>query len=298
MSQAPAIAAQNEGLRTRASSSHRIRLDIGGTIGIVLTILIVLTALIGPHITPHNPVKSSLADRLQPPVFVGGTAKYPLGTDPLGRDILSRIIVGSRVSLGIGLLSTTLAILIGLPIGLISGFYRGRIDDVAMRIADIQLAFPAILLALAILAVLGPSTVNLIIVLSLAYWVPFARVVRGEILSLMQNDFIAAAYAIGAKPMRVMLRHLLPNLVSSLTVLYTVSLTRLIIAESSLSFLGFGVQPPTPSWGGMLGAGRDYLAQAWWVATLPGVALLISVLGINLVGDWIRDRLDPRIGSV
>ena len=274
----------------------RLRLDVPGTIGLLIVLTVLIVAIAGPALAPFDPLKSSLAARNKPPGFVAPDgAIHVLGTDPLGRDILSRIIAGTRVSLAVGLLATTFAMLFGVAVGLLTGYNRGWLDSLLMRLADIQLAFPAILLALAILAVLGPSTSNLIIVLSLSYWVPFARVIRGDVLGMMNLEYVGAATALGAGSRRVMLRHLLPNLISSLSVLYTVNLTRTILAESSLSFLGFGVQPPTPTWGGMLGAGRGYLADAWWVATFPGIALTITVLGINLVGDWLRDRFDPRL---
>jgi peptide/nickel transport system permease protein len=274
----------------------RLKLDAGGVIGLVITLTVVFVALAAPYIVPHDPLRSNLASRMHPPVLsLDLGTDHLLGADPLGRDILSRLIVGARVSLSVGILATLLAMLIGIPLGLISGFFGGWLDSLLMRIADVQLAFPAILLALALLAALGPSTTNLILVLSISYWVPFARVIRGETLALRQSDFVSASTAIGAGNLRIMLRHLLPNLVSSITVLSTVNLTRIIIAESSLSFLGLGVQPPLPTWGGMLGAGRGYLADAWWVATFPGLAIMITVLGFNLIGDWLRDRFDPKL---
>lgn len=276
---------------------RRRRVDLGAVLGVVLVAAVLAMAALAPWLTQHDPTKNNLSRRLMAPPWTAAKSHpdHPLGTDALGRDLLSRILYGSRASLAIGMAATTLAALIGVALGLITGYFGGWIDKVIMRLADIQLAFPGILLALAVLAVLGPSTVNLIIVLALSHWVTFARLVRGEVMALKGRDFVAAARALGASDLRVMFQHLLPNLVTSLTVTFTVSLTRLIIAESSLSFLGFGVQPPTPTWGGMLGDGRSYLARAWWVSTLPGVALLITVMGINLLGDWLRDKFDPRL---
>jgi peptide/nickel transport system permease protein len=199
--------------------------------------------------------------------------------------------------LTVGLSALVLAAVLGVPIGLASGYYRGRFDKIVMRFADIQLAFPAILLALAILAAAGPSNLNLIAVLALSLWVIFARVVRGEVLSLRQREFIGAAVAMGAGDLRIFRRHVLPNLAGTLLVLASVSLTRVILAEAALSFLGMGIQPPTPTWGGMISDGRAYLAVAWWVATMPGLALTLAVIGFNLLGDYLRDRIDPRLRS-
>lgn len=272
-------------------------MDWGLALGSVFVLLVVFAAAFAPLLARHEPTKTNLGRRLMAPVWTDARShpEHPLGTDSLGRDLLSRILYGARASLGIGLAATSLAGLVGITSGLLTGYYGGWVDRIIMRVADVQLAFPGILLALAVLAVLGPSTVNLIIVLALSHWVTFARLVRGEVMALKFRDFVTSAMALGASDLRVIMRHLIPNLVTSLTVIFTVSLTRMIIAESSLSFLGFGVQPPTPTWGGMLGDGRGYLARAWWVSTIPGFALLITVLGINLMGDWIRDKFDPRL---
>ncbi len=272
------------------------RREVGILIGLPLLLLIGFLAIGGEHIAPQNPLKQSLPHRLVPPFWEpNGLLAYPLGTDALGRDILSRIIIGARISLFIGLASVTLAAVWGVIVGLLSGYLGGRFDKIFMRLADIQLAFPSILLALAILVMLGPSMVNLIVVLALSRWVAFARVIRGEVLSLKTRDFVEAARAAGAQPKRIMLRHLLPNLFGSIIVLATLALARIILSEASLSFLGLGVQPPTPTWGGMLSDGRKYLSQAWWVATFPGLAITCTVIGVNLFGDWLRDKLDPRL---
>ncbi|MBI4277075.1 MAG: ABC transporter permease [Armatimonadetes bacterium] len=271
------------------------RLDAGGVAGLLLTLLVVGAAIFAPYLMAHDPTLQDLEVRLLPPAWAGGRWDYPLGTDPLGRDLYSRIVLGARASLVVGLLSVGAAVMVGVPLGLITGFYRGRLDRVVMRIADIQLAFPEVLLALAILAVLGPSNVNLVIVLALSRWVVFARVVRGETLAVRERDYVLAASAMGAGDLRTIARHVVPNILNGVIILASVTLTRVIIAESSLSFLGFGIQPPTPTWGGMISDGRGYLATAWWVSTLPGFALMLAVMGINLLGDAVRDLLDPRL---
>ncbi len=273
------------------------RIDWGGALGIALTAGVLAVAVVGPRLAPHGPLDQTLEARLRPPAFAGGTRGHWLGTDNLGRDILSRILVGARPSLLVGTSSIVLAGAFGVPLGLVSGYYRARLDKVVMRVADVQLAFPAILLALAILAVAGPSNLNLVIVLALSWWVIFARVVRGEVLSVREREFIGAATALGAGDLHIVARHVLPNIAGTILVLASVSLTRAILAEAALSFLGMGIQPPTPTWGGMISDGRAYLAVAWWVSTMPGLALTLAVIGFNLLGDYLRDRIDPRLRS-
>ena len=283
--------------RIATASRMRLRLDWGGAVGVALTAAVVFIAVFGPRLTPYDPLEQTLEARLRPPGFARGPHTHWLGTDNLGRDILSRVLAGARPSLAVGLSALAFAAVVGVPAGLASGYYRGRFDKIVMRLADIQLAFPAILLALAILAVAGPSNLNLIAVLALSLWVIFARVVRGEALSLRQREFIGAAVAMGAGDARIFRRHVFPNLAGTLLVLASVSLTRVILAEAALSFLGMGIQPPTPTWGGMISDGRAYLAVAWWVATMPGLVLTLAVIGFNLLGDYLRDRIDPRLRS-
>ncbi len=271
--------------------------DWGSALGIVLAMLVVAVALFGPALAPYDPSEQRLTARLHPPTFSGGAADHWLGTDNLGRDILSRVLLGARPSLLVGIAAVVLAGAVGIPAGLITGYYRGRLDAIVMRLADVQLAFPAILLALAILAVAGPNTVHLVLVLALSWWVVFARIVRGEVLSLREREYVRAATALGAGDLRVLGRHILPNLVNTILVLAGVTLTRVILAEAALSFFGFGIQPPTPTWGSMISDGRSYLTVAWWVSAMPGLALTLSVLGLNLLGDYVRDRLDPRLSS-
>lgn len=270
-----------------------------GLIGLVIVLLNVVVALSAPVLAPHDPLDQDVARRLLPPVWLaGGGREYLLGTDQLGRDILSRIIYGSRISLLIGLLSVVLSLPIGVGVGLLAGYFTGRFDDITMRIADIQLAFPFILLAITIAGVLGPSPRNVILILAVGGWVVYARLARGQALSLREKEFIEAARSLGGGSFRILFRHMLPNVVSPIIVVGTFGVAQMILLESSLSFLGLGVQPPTPSWGGMLNDGRAYITGAWWLTTFPGAAIMLTVLGINFVGDWLRDLLDPRLQSV
>jgi peptide/nickel transport system permease protein len=270
-----------------------------GLVGLVIVLLNVVVALSAPVLAPHDPLDQDVARRLLPPVWLaGGGHEYLLGTDQLGRDILSRIIYGSRISLLIGLLSVVLSLPIGVGLGLLAGYFTGRLDDITMRIADVQLAFPFILLAITIAGVLGPSPRNVILILAVGGWVVYARLARGQALSLREKEFIEAARCLGGGSMRILFRHMLPNVVSPIIVVGTFGVAQMILLESSLSFLGLGVQPPTPSWGGMLNDGRPYITVAWWLTTFPGAAIMLTVLGINFVGDWLRDLLDPRLQSV
>lgn len=266
-----------------------------GTVGVAILLVVAFTAIFAPLIAPHDPIKQNVEDMLVPPVWAeGGTMTYLLGTDNLGRDMLSRIMYGSQVSLVVGLLSVVLAGAIGLAIGLVSGFYGGWIDNGFMRLVDAFLAIPNILFTLVILKVTGPGLTTLIVVLGVTNWVVYARIIRAEVLSLKEREFVRAAKSIGVRDATIMLRHLLPNVTSSFIVVSTLSMATTIIAESSLSFLGLGIQPPTVSWGGMLSAGREYLSDSWWMATFPGMAITITTLGVIFVGDWLRDLLDPR----
>ena len=267
--------------------------------GLFIVVLNVAVALSASAISPHDPLDQDVARRLLPPMWLaGGGADHVLGTDQLGRDILSRIIHGSRISLLIGLLSVALSLPIGVCLGLLSGYFAGRLDDITMRIADVQLAFPFILLAITIAGVLGPSPRNVILILAVGGWVVYARITRGQVLSLREKEFVEAARSLGVGNLRILFRHVLPNVVSPIIVVGTFAVAQMILLESSLSFLGLGVQPPTPSWGGMLNDGRAYITVAWWLTTFPGAAIMLTVLGINFVGDWLRDLLDPRLQSV
>jgi peptide/nickel transport system permease protein len=290
------MARTRRGLSRFASAVGRRR---AGAIGLAILVVNVAVALAAPVIAPHDPLDQDVARRLLPPVWLaGGGAAHLLGTDQLGRDMLSRIIYGSRISLLIGLLSVGLSLPIGVGLGLLAGYFGRRLDDVTMRIADVQLAFPFILLAITIAGVLGPSPKNVILILAVGGWVVYARLARGQVLSLREKEFIEAARSLGGGHARILATHVLPNIASPIVVVGTFSVAQMILLESSLSFLGLGVQPPTPSWGGMLNDGRAYITVAWWLTTFPGAAIMLTVLGINFLGDWLRDLLDPRLQSV
>jgi peptide/nickel transport system permease protein len=248
-----------------------------------------LVALLAPWIAPHSPTSGNLALRLRPPSVVP-----VLGTDLLGRDVLSRLIWGARISLLIALAATVIGAVVGSLVGLVAGFYRGTTDTVLTKLIDVQLAFPFVLLAIAVVAVAGPSVPVLIVVLAIGAWVGHARIVRGLVLSLRERDYVQAALALGAGTPRVLFRHLLPEVLATIIVLATFDVGRIIILESTLSFLGLGVQPPTPSWGSDLRDAAVYVRQAWWTAAFPGIAIMLVVLAINLLGDGLRDWLDPR----
>lgn len=255
-----------------------------------------VSAILAHQVTPHNPAGERLIDRLLPPAWnEEGEWRYLLGTDHLGRDLLSRIIYGSRVSLVVGFAAVLVGGGLGTALGVTAGFTGGRADEAIMALADMQLAFPTILLAIAIIAVLGASFANLVVVIGVSGWVTYARVARGQVLSLREKEFVEAVRAQGGSQYHIVWRHILPNILSPLIVVATLDLARTIILESTLSFLGLGIQPPIPSWGGMLSDGREYLLTAWWIATFPGLALMLTALSFNRLGDWIRDLTDPRL---
>jgi peptide/nickel transport system permease protein len=264
--------------------------------GLLVVLAVMLAAVFAPLVSPFDPLEQDIGQRLREPGWQDEQGRvHPLGTDHLGRDILARIIFGSRIALVVGLAAVAISGVIGMLIGLVAGYFGGRTDDFLMRLADIQLAFPFILLAIAVIGVLGPSLRNIIIVIGVSSWVVYARVVRGEVLSIREREYVHAAVALGSRHWRVLMSHVLPNTFTPWLVVATLDMARVIVIESALSFLGLGVQPPTPTWGGMLADGRVYLSTAWWLATFPGLAILITVLGINLFGDGLRDTLDPRL---
>ncbi len=264
--------------------------------GLSVMVIVILTAVFAAALSPFDPLEQDISQRLKEPGWQDARGRtHLLGTDHLGRDILARIIYGSRIALMVGLSAVLISGFLGMAIGLISGYFGGRVDDFFMRLADIQLAFPFILLAIAVIGVLGPSLRNIIVVIGVSSWVVYARVVRGEVLSIREREFVQAAIALGSLDWRILVRHVLPNAFTPWLVVATLDMARVIVIESALSFLGLGVQPPTPTWGGMLADGRVYLSTAWWLATFPGLAILITVLGINLFGDGLRDTLDPRL---
>jgi peptide/nickel transport system permease protein len=264
--------------------------------GLIMVLGVIFSAVFAPVISPHDPILQDVEKRLIPPVGQeGADADYLLGTDHLGRDIVSRLIYGARISIVVSVSAVALSAVLGTLIGLFSGFYGGKVDNIFMRIADVQLAFPFILLAIAIIAVLGPDLQNIIITMAITGWVIYARVVRAEVLSLREKEFITSVKALGGSNGRIIFRHLFPNVVPPIIVIVTLEMARMIIMEAALSFLGLGIQPPTPTWGGMLADGRVYLVTSWWLATFPGLVIMLVVLGINLLGNWLRDMLDPRL---
>jgi peptide/nickel transport system permease protein len=262
--------------------------------GLVVLLAIVLSAIFAPLLAPHDPTEQSLAARLQPPLLFGGTGAHPLGTDQLGRDLLSRLLYGARVSLFIAASVVLIAGAIGIGLGLLAGYLGRWADTVIMRAADMQLAFPGILLDVVILYALGPSAKLLIIVLSLNGWMIYARITRSLVLPLRRSEYIEAAEISGARPLRVMGVHILPNLASPLMTLIVLEFARIILAEAALSFLGYGIQPPNSSWGLIVAQGQDYLTTAWWLVTLPGAVICITVLSSNLFASWLRIYTDPK----
>ncbi len=296
MTASAATAAAPAARRLTARPLRTLVRNRGALAGLLVVLVNVAAAVFAPAVAPHDPLDQDITRRLLPPAWLaGGSVEHVLGTDQLGRDILSRIIHGSRISLMIGLLSVAISLPAGVAAGLVSGYAGGRFDDVVMRVADVQLAFPFILLAITIAGVLGPSPRNVVLILAIGGWVVYARITRGQVLSLREKEFIEAARGLGMGHARVLLRHILPNVLTPIIVVGTFAVAQMILLETSLSFLGLGVQPPTPSWGGMLNDGRGYITIAWWLTTFPGAAIMLTVLGINFLGDWLRDLLDPRL---
>ena len=267
---------------------HLIR-NFAFTFGLVLTVVLVLAAMAAPLLAPDDPNAQDTSRRLEAP-----SHEHPLGLDDLGRDVLSRIVFGARVSLRVGFSVVLLAATIGVTLGAISGYFGGAIDVLVMRLCDILLAFPGILLAIALVAVLGPSLNNVILALATIGWVGYARLVRGQVLKVREMEFVTAAKALGAKSPRVIMLHVLPNVINPVIVMATLGLAGAILAEAALSFLGLGVQPPTPSWGAMLTSGRRYLGLANHLAIFPGAAIMLAVMGLNFLGDGLIDALDPK----
>jgi len=274
---------------------RRLLRSPGGMLGLVLVVLVVLVAIFAPMLSPHDPAKQNIVHRLKPPFWAeGGSLEHALGTDSLGRDVLSRVIHGSRVSIFVGLVATAASALVGVSLGLISGYLGGSIDAVISRVGDVQQAIPFLVLAIAVAAMLGPGLFNLILVLVITTWVTFFRVVRGEVLSVREELYVLGAQSIGAPTARIILRYILPNVAASIIVIATLLVANMIIFEASLSFLGLGVPSNIPTWGRIVSDGRSYIDAEWWIALFPGLAILITVMGINLVGDWLREDLDPK----
>jgi len=261
----------------------------------VILLLMIVAAIFAPFMSPHDPAAIDLELKLMPPFWQeGGTSAYLLGTDSLGRDVLSRLIWGARVSVIVGLLAIVFAGALGSVLGMVAAYFGGKVDAIIMRIADIQMSVPALVLALILSAVLMPGLKTVIIVIGIVYWTWYARIIRGEVLSIKERDFIALAKVAGCSRIRILFAHILPNIVNTLIVLSTLQLGSVIIYEASLSFMGLGVQPPSTSWGLMLSDGRGYMTVAWWLMTFPGIAIMLVVLASNLLGDWLRDLLDPK----
>lgn len=274
-----------------------IRKNPIGILGMILVAGTVVCAIFAPWIAPYDPSQASLTARLDAPSFADetGESQYFLGGDQLGRDLLSRMIYGARISLIVGIFGVLISLVIGTIMGLISGYFGKWLDDLIMRIADIQLAFPFMLFAIVVMSVLGTGIWKIVIILGLTYWVGFARLIRGQVISLKEQEFIQAAKAIGGSNTRIILKHILPNVLSSILVLSTMYIAEFILLEASLTFLGLGVDPTIPSWGGMLADSRNYITTAWWTSVFPGIAIMLTVLGFNLLGDWLRDRFDPNL---
>jgi len=267
-----------------------------GVMGGVILLVVFGSAILADYLAPHEPNKQRLVARFKPPVWApGGSPTYLLGTDNVGRNILSRIIHGSRISLVVGFAAVGVSMLIGVTLGLLSGFLGGRVDATIMALVDIMLAFPQLILAFAMVAVLGPGIGNIILVLGFTGWERYARVVRAEVLALREREFVQAARAIGVPTPKIIFGHIMPNTFSSVIVMATLQTAQAILAEAALSFLGLGTGRTYPSWGQMIALGRDYINIAWWLSTFPGLAILLTVLAINLIGDRIRDVLDPRM---
>ncbi|HWN91048.1 MAG TPA: ABC transporter permease [Verrucomicrobiae bacterium] len=271
----------------------RLKWGMGGA---AIFLAIVLSAVFAPWIAPHDPLVVDIRHRMGPPAWMeGGTREHVLGTDQIGRDLLSRVIWGGRVSLVVGVTAVLLSSTIGILFGLAAGYFGGRLDWSIMTFINVMLTFPFVLLALAVIAVLGPSMPNMIIVLGVTGWPVYARVVRAETLALREREFVLAARALGGSHARIVFRQILPNLISPIVVIATLQIAQVIILESFLSFLGLGVQPPTPAWGNMLGEGRVYMLNSWWIAAFPGLAIFVTTLVINLIGNALRDWLDPHM---
>lgn len=263
--------------------------------GTAILIIVLSTVVFGPSILRSDPLSQDLVARLRPGAWAAeGTSNRLLGTDALGRDMVSRLMYGGRVSVALGVVAVTSSGLVGLTIGLMAGYFGGAMDDVIMRIAEIQMAFPLLVLALILMAVFGPGIMSMFVAFTISGWPIFAKITRGIVLSIREQEFIEAARAIGCSNIRIIIRHILPNVLPYIIVLATLQLSGMILTEAGLSFVGIGIQPPTPSWGNMLGEGRAYLSNAWWLATFPGIALMITVLGANLLSDGLQLVVDPR----
>jgi peptide/nickel transport system permease protein len=277
----------------------KMTMQLAFIVPVIVLTLLVFSAIFAPLISPHSPTKTSLTHRLLPPFFMeGGKTAYLLGTDKLGRDILSRVFYGARVSLSVSLLAILISASFGTILGIVSGYKGGRTDTLIMRITDTTLAFPAVLIALLLAVTLGPSFKTVVLAISIIGWAPYARLIRGETLKLREADFIAQARIIGSSSSRIMFRHIFPNIINPLIVIATMMVGLMILVEATLSYIGAGIPPPTPSWGSMVSDGRNLIDRAWWISFFPGLAIGMVVLSGNFLGDWIRDKLDPRLRQI
>jgi ABC-type dipeptide/oligopeptide/nickel transport system permease subunit len=272
-----------------------LRKSVKGMTGAGLVSLAILAAVTAPVIAPHSPTKQAIRGKFAEPFFIDRATDYPLGGDNLGRDIASRVLYGSRASLAIGFLVTIAAAIAGSIAGAVAGYRGGLVDTIVMRLVDLQLSIPFILLAMIVLAILGPGFWSVFVALAIALWVNYARLVRGETMRISEMEYVVAARTIGAADRRILGVHVLPNVLHSILVLATLDMAFVIIFEASLTFLGLGIQPPTPTWGFMLSEGRNYLQESPWMSVFPGAAIILTVVGINLLGDWLRDTFDPSL---
>jgi peptide/nickel transport system permease protein len=282
----------------RARRRWDIFLQLNFCIPALVLLILVVAAIFAPRLAPYDPLQTSLTERLSPPIFAGGTTAHVLGTDKLGRDVLSRIIFGARVSLSVSLLVILVTASIGTTLGILGGYLGGFTDSLLMRITDVSLAFPGILIALLLAVILGPSFTTVVLAISLLGWAPYARLIRGEVLKLRHADFVLQARIMGCSPPRIMLTHIFPNVVNPLLILATLSVGVVILVESALSYLGAGIPSPIATWGSMVSDGRGLIDIAWWISFFPGLAIGLVVLSANFIGDWLRDRLDPRLRQI
>jgi peptide/nickel transport system permease protein len=281
--------------RTKSSAVYRLLRQFP-IVPVLLLLPVIVCGIFGPLFYPHDPTAMNLSMSLRPPGWAsGGDWSYFLGTDNMGRDLLSRLIEGARISLMVAVFGVCIAGFFGVAMGMIAGYFEGKVDNVIMRIVDTQMSIPAILLIILLAAVLGGGLATIIIAVSLVFWTTYARVIRGETLSIKQRDFVALAKVTGCKDGRILRKHIFPNLFNTVMVLATLQLGRAIIIEAGITFLGLGIQPPATAWGLIISDGRIYMSTAWWVPTFAGIAIMITVLGANLFGDWLRDKLDPRL---
>jgi peptide/nickel transport system permease protein len=281
-----------------AARRYDIFLQLNFFIPAAVLVVMIVAAIFAPQLAPYDPLQTTLSQRLAPPAFAGGSQAHLLGTDKLGRDILSRIMFGSRVSLSVALVVILVTSVIGTALGILGGYLGGWVDALLMRFTDVSLAFPGILIALLLAVIMGPSFTTVVLSISLLGWAPYARLIRGEVLKLRSADFVLQARIIGCSPLRIMATHIFPNIVNPLLILATLSVGLIILLESALSFLGAGIPPPTASWGSMVSDGRGLIDTAWWISFFPGLATGMVVLSGNFLGDWLRDRLDPRLRQI